>query len=80
MNPFGITTQFQVHIAKNAGEAVEKGFTYHDGYTPLEIKEVVVVQDGTIAGFSTVDLVMVDKDGNKFATCLTGGLLKAIPC
>ena len=77
---FGIQQQLNVAVCKDSIEAEEKGFIYRETHKPVEIKQVVVVQKGTVSGNSTVDLVMEDAEGNKFVVMLTGNLLKSIPC
>ena len=79
---FGIMNQLNIHICKDADDAVEKGHVYDqkDGYKMVEISKVVVVNKGTEEGNSTVDLVLRDEAGNKFLVMVTGNLLKSIPC
>ena len=77
---FGAQQHLDIIVCKDANDATEKGFVYHEGYKPVEIDTVVVVQNGTEGGNSTVDLVMHDQQGNKYVIMITGALLKSIPC
>ena len=69
-----------LHICKDADDAIAKGYIYREGIKPIEIDKVVVVRSGTEAGNSTVDLVLKDQEGNTFVVMVTGNLLKSIPC
>lgn len=79
---FGVMNQLDVTICADAQDAIEKGFVYRpeSGYRAVEIEKVVVVQKGTEEGNSTVDLIIVDENGNKSVVMLTGALIKSIPC
>jgi len=77
---FGIMKHLKVTLCKDAYEAIGKGFSYTSGHKPVEITDVVVVQDGTQAHNATVDFVMQDEQGNKYVVMMTGNLLKSIPC
>ncbi len=77
---FGIQHHLTIAVCKDADDATEKGYTYQEGYKPLQIEKAVVVQQGTENGNPTVDLVMQDMQGNKYVVMLTGRLLKSIPC
>ena len=80
MSQFGVMNHLEIHVCKDANEAVEKGHIYRGPIKPVEIDKVVVVQSGTVEGNSTVDLVLKDKEGNKYVVMVTGRLLKSIPC
>ena len=80
MSQFGIMQHLNLHICKDADDAIAKGHIYHEGIKPIEIDKVVVVRSGTEAGNSTVDLVLKDQEGNTFVVMVTGNLLKSIPC
>lgn len=80
MGKFGIMQHLNLHICKDADDAIAQGHIYRDGIKPIEIDKVVVVQNGTEAGNSTVDLVLKDQEGNTFVVMVTGNLLKSIPC
>lgn len=71
-----------VEICANAEEAIEKGFDWakQPDIKPIEVKKVVVVRNGTVAGNATVDFVLEDESGQRFVFMVTGNLLKAIPC
>ena len=51
-----------------------------DIYKPIEVKQVVVVRNGTERGKPTVDFVLEGETGQKFVFMVTGALLKSIPC
>lgn len=40
----------------------------------------MVIRDGTNKGNPSVDLLLVDENGQKYVVGLTGQLLKMIPC
>ncbi len=70
-----------VTLCKDASDAVYKGFHYREPvYKPIEIKQVVVVQNGTESGKPTVDFILEDDTGQKFVFMITSKLLKSIPC
>lgn len=78
----GINQRLSVVVCDDALDAASKGYNYSawdPQPTPLNIDKVVVVQKGTNAGASTVDLVLVDADGNSYVTMVTGNLLKMLP-
>lgn len=77
---FGVMQHLDVVICKDADEAAQKGFVYRGDIKAVEIEKVVVVQQGTQAGNSTVDLVLKDEHGKQYVVMLTGNLLKSIPC
>jgi hypothetical protein len=79
---FGLTRNLTLRVFKDADGASEAGFSKEDKYKdakPLEINTAVVVKNGTVSGNSTVDLVMEDKDGNKYVAMITGTLVKLLP-
>jgi hypothetical protein len=77
---FGVMQQLNVVVCKDAESAVAAGFDYKNkNIDPVEIKHVVVVQDGTQDGHPTVDFVLKDRDGNEYVVMVTGRLLKALP-
>lgn len=77
---FGVMNHLDIAICKDANDAAKQGFTYGDPIKPIEIDKIVVIQNGTEGGNSTVDLVLKDAQGNKFVVMVTGKLLKSIPC
>lgn len=77
---FGAQKQLSIHICKDAKEAEEKGHFYRYPIQAVEVEKVVVVQEGTTSGGSTVDLVLRDEFGNQYVVMLTGNLIKSIPC
>jgi len=79
---FGVQQHLDLVICKDGKDATDKGFVYRkeDGYDAIEIDKVVVVQNGTEQGNSTVDLIMVDANAKKSVVMITGKLIKTIPC
>lgn len=77
-----VTHGFKVKVFPNGEAASEGGFDYN-AWDPqpkgLKIEEMIIVQNGTVSGNATVDLVLVDADGNKYAALVTANLLKALP-
>lgn len=78
--PFGIQNHLAVSVFETAEEAINAGHVYRAPVVPVEIRKVVVVRHGTVAGNSTVDLVLGDQQGNEYVVMITGALLKSIPC
>lgn len=77
---FGIMQQLHVKTFATADEAIANGHVYdRSEYAPIAIKEVIIVDQGTVGGNPTVDLVLQDEHGNKFVTMVTGRLLKSLP-
>lgn len=81
---FGVMHHLRIAVCEDFRDAVAKGFDYkaeeYAGITAVEVDTVVVVQNGTMAGNPTVDLLLVDEKGNKYVVMVTGALLKSIPC
>ena len=70
-----------ITICDDAQEAINQGFNWGDmNVAPIEIKQVIVVRNGTQAGRPTVDFVLEDQTGKRFVFMVTGALLKSIPC
>lgn len=79
---FGVNQHLSVEVYRDADAATHAGYNYTVWPTPpkaLNIEKAVVVRKGTVAGNSTVDLILVDGEGNRYMTMITGNLLKAIP-
>lgn len=79
INP--LTTNLSVTVCKDADDAIVQGFNWAADKTikPIEVKQAVVVRDGTQAGNSTVDFVLEDESGQRFVFMITANLLKSIP-
>lgn len=78
----GLNLNLPISIYESVDEAVAKGLDYSKQDprpTALQIDQVNVVKGGTEAGNSTVDIVLVDENGNKYVTMVTSALLKNIP-
>ncbi len=79
VNP--LTRDLQVTICADAADAIGKGFNWKTiDVMPIEVKQVVVVRNGTEAGNATVDFLLEDEMGQRFVFMITGRLLKSIPC
>lgn len=82
MSKFAVNLSLQLEVFPTADQAVAAGFDYNQ-WSPqpkgLKIDKVVVVRNGTQQGRPTADLIMVDEDGNKYVTMITGALLKMLP-
>lgn len=78
--PFGIQTELTVVVCKDADDAIKQGYDYKTrSVTAIEIKQAIVVRNGTHRGNSTVDLLCHDAQGNEYVVMITGALLKTIP-
>lgn len=77
-----VHTHLSVTVCQDGDDAIAKGFNYSAdaAIKPIEVKQVVVVRNGTTSGKSTVDFVLEDESGQKFVFMVTGALLKTIPC
>lgn len=78
-----IHQHLSVTICENAADAIAQGFNWCEAQPavkPIEVKQVVVVLNGTEAGKPTVDFVLQDETGQQFVFMVTGALLKSIPC
>ena len=49
----------------------------HPEFNYAEIEEIVVVNNGTVGGNSTADLIFKDQSGKKFVAMVTVNLLRA---
>ena len=78
----GITQHLNVVLCPDAENAIETGYNYNQ-WNPrplgLTIEKAVIVQNGTVGGNSTVDLILVDETGKQYVAMVTGNLLKALP-
>lgn len=78
--PFGVMNHLSVAVFETGTEAAAGGYDYKGkGIKPVEIEKAVVVRKGTLEGNSTVDLLMVDQEGNQYVVMITGNLLKMLP-
>ena len=81
-----IHNHLAITICADAADAVAQGFNYSAQTAgaarikPIEVKQVVVVRNGTEAGNASVDFVLEDESGQQFVFMVTGQLLKSIPC
>lgn len=77
-----LTSHLDITICTDAADAVAQGFDWAKDPTvkPIEVKQVVVVRNGTEAGNGTADFVLEDENGQRYVFMITGRLLKSIPC
>lgn len=69
-----------VTICKDASDATRQGFFYRPPiYKPIEVTQVVVVQNGMESGNPSVDFVLEDETGQKYVFMIGGKLLRSIP-
>jgi len=69
-----ITTSAAVQVAASPAEAP----TYDGNTKMLKITKFIVVKKGTTGGNATVDIQMVDGDGNQHLVLVTGKILEAV--
>lgn len=76
----GIQQGLRVVICEDPHDAIKRGYLYRPPvYKPIRINEAVVVKGGAESGNSTVDLVLEDEHGQKYALLIPSALLKSIP-
>lgn len=78
-----IHNHLSIAICEDAADAIARGFDWKaatPAVKPIEVKQVVVVRNGTVTGNATVDFVLEDETGQRFVFMITGNLLKSIPC
>lgn len=75
---FAISQSASFVVCKDGEDAANKGFVYNKEYKRLKIDKFVVVQRGTQKGNATVDIVLVDEEGNKYVTMTTANLLRTM--
>ena len=79
VNP--LTRHVPIAICLDAEDAINKGFNWKaQDVKPIEVKQCVVVRNGTEQGNATVDFLLEDDSGQLFVFMITGNLLRAIPC
>ena len=77
----GIHYGLRIVVCEDAQDGINRGYVYRrPEYAPIRIAQVVVVRNGTEEGNPSVDLLLEDENGQKYAALLSGRLLKAIPC
>jgi len=79
VNP--LTQHLKVTVCTDADDAVAQGFDWKTAtptVKPIEVKEVVLVRNGTQGGNSTVDFLLEDETGQRFVFMVTGNLLRSI--
>lgn len=79
---FGVNQHLSIEVYRDADAASSAGYNYTVWGTPpkaLNIEKAVIVRKGTVGGNGTVDLVLVDGEGNRYVTMITAALLKTLP-
>ena len=69
-----ITKTLSIKNIKNVDDAPK----YGKDTTMLRLESALVVKRGTVSGAPTVDLQLVDADGNKFLVMATGAILSSL--
>lgn len=78
-----IHNSLNITVCEDAQDAIASGFNWSavaPAMKPIEVKQVIVVRQGTVSGKPTVDFVLEDESGQRFVFMVTGALLKSIPC
>lgn len=79
MSMNGVHNSLAVTVCSNADAAIKDGHVYREPtHEPIRIEKVVVVKGGMESGRATVDVVLVDKRGQKYACMLPMTLLKSV--
>ena len=74
-----LVSTLKVTVCKDASDATRQGFFYRPPiYKPIEVKQVVVVQNGMESGNPSVDFVLEDETGQKYVFMIGGKLLRSI--
>ena len=74
----GLNNSINLVICDGAQDAIDKGYDYNTWEPkpkPLNIDKTVLVHGGMQSGAPSYDLVLVDEQGNKYLTVITGNLL-----
>jgi hypothetical protein len=69
-----ITQNMVIQLVNSPKEAPN----YPEDWTPLAISKAIVVGRGTVAGRPTVDLQLVDGQGNEYVVMTTGALMELL--
>jgi hypothetical protein len=69
-----ITKTLDISIKDSYKEAPQ----HYEDYTPVLIKKCIIVGKGTEAGKPTVDIQLIDDDGNKYIAFTTGAILESL--
>jgi hypothetical protein len=69
------TNHISIEQFNDPKEAPHYHLPEHKG---ASLEKALVVHNGTVNGHSTVDLIFVDKDGQKHVAMITGALIKSI--
>lgn len=80
VNP--ITSTLKLALFEEPSQAAEAGYDYNGANhlaKPVEVKEVVVIKNGTQGGKSTADFILEDETGQKFVFMIPTALLRSIP-
>lgn len=74
-----LTTDLAITICVSPSDAIRQGILYRPPiYKPIEVKQAVVVRNGTQANASTIDFVLEDENGQKYVFMVTQKLIKML--
>lgn len=80
--PFNpISMDFSIQLVKSPAEATMLGITRHEDYQhtkALRITNVVIVENGTQGGKPTLDIQLVDAEGNTYVAMTTAALIGGV--
>lgn len=69
-----------VALCKDAEDACRQGYDYKGTKKiPVQLDKIVVVQNGTVGGHSTLDLLLSDEDGNEYVALTKGSFFRTLP-
>lgn len=69
-----VTTNITVKIV----DSPEKAPMYGDNYKPLKAETCIVVGNGTESGKPTVDIQLIDEEGERYLVMATGSILEQV--
>jgi hypothetical protein len=75
-----LTRHLNITICTDAADAIAQGFDYTSQpavYKPIEVLQVVIVQNGTVEKNQTFDFIL-EAEGQKYVFLLTGKLLRML--
>jgi len=76
----GVQQYLDIKVCESPSEATQAGYFYRPPiYLPLRVNQVVVVQQATMEGNSTVDFICESESGQKFVFMVTRAMLEMIP-
>jgi hypothetical protein len=69
-----VTKSFSIQVVINPEQAP----TYTTDWEGIEIKNCIIIVNGTQEGNPTVDIQGIDKDGKKYVMLVTGALMEGL--